>query len=97
MCTHGVCAFHPQGKRWSHADFTESIAVALLAFATASKTILKTTLGKHSSDNNCNGKGLPLDYQPLNASPQHTGNNTGTRDVLLVLHLQATTVLYALM
>ena len=41
MYTHGVCAFHPQGKRWSHADFTEGIAVALLAFATASKTILK--------------------------------------------------------
>ena len=70
-------AFHPQGKNWSHADFTEGIVEALLAFETASKTRLKTTLVKHSSDhiNNCDARGrlLLYDFQPLNALRQYAG------------------------
>ena len=75
-------AFHPQGKSWSHADFTEGIAEALLAFETGSKTRLKTTLAKHSSDriDNCDARGLPHDFQPLNALPQYAGKKKhGTR------------------
>ena len=46
-----TCTFHPQGKNRSHADFTEGIAEALLAFETGSKSGLKTTSAKHSSNN----------------------------------------------
>ena len=67
--------FHPQGKNRSHADLTEDTAKALLTFETDSKTRLKTTLAKHSSDhiNNCDARALPHDFQPLNALPQYAG------------------------
>ena len=73
-------AFHPQGKNWSHADFM-GIAEALMASETGSKTKLKTTLAKHSSDHidNCDARGLPHDFQPLNALPQYAGKKK-TRD-----------------
>ena len=44
--SHMWYTFHPQGKNWSHANSTEGIEEALLAFETGIENYIENHIGK---------------------------------------------------
>ena len=59
-------SFHPKGKKWLHADFTEDIAEALLKTSTDTHR-----LSASSDTSDVNAGGLPHEFHPLKELPQY--------------------------
>ena len=73
-------SFHPKGKKWLHADFTEDIAEALLKTSTDTRRL---SASSDTSDVDLsNAGGLPHEFRPLKELPQYlksVSTNSGHR------------------
>ena len=61
--------FHPNGKKWSHADFTEEIAEALLKTSTDTRRL--STSSDTSDVDPSNVGGLPHEFRLLKELPMY--------------------------